>query len=68
MEFHSLSDINVESSKRSIIGYLENKDSDSYKNSLKRDASLKERQTGENIVFRPQNRGLDMVYMADLGN
>ncbi|KAL9957695.1 hypothetical protein ACROYT_G034623 [Oculina patagonica] len=85
IEFHALSDLNVDTGKRTIIGYLENKDSDSFKNFEKvaeeyrddcnfhlgvGDASLKERQTGENIVFRPQNRGpeADMFYMGDLSN
>ncbi|KAJ7340086.1 Endoplasmic reticulum resident protein 44 [Desmophyllum pertusum] len=85
IEFHSLSDLNVESSRRSIVGYLENKDSESFKNYEKvaedfredcnfhlgvGDASIKERQTGENIVFRPQNRGpeAEIVYMGDLAN
>ncbi|CAH3159572.1 unnamed protein product [Porites lobata] len=84
-EFHALSDLNVDSSKRTVIAYLESKDSDSYRNFEKiaeefredcnfhvgvGDASVKERQTGENIVFRPQNRGseAEMIYMGDLTN
>ncbi|XP_058962610.2 endoplasmic reticulum resident protein 44 isoform X2 [Pocillopora verrucosa] len=84
-EFHALSDLNVDTSKRTVIAYLESKDSDNFKTYEKvaeefrddcnfhvgvGDASLKERQTGENIVFRPQHRGVEgeMVFMGDLRN
>ncbi|XP_068688993.1 endoplasmic reticulum resident protein 44-like [Montipora capricornis] len=84
-EFHTLSDLHVDTSKRSVIAYLESKESDSYKNFEKvaeefrddcqfhvgfGDASAKERQTGDNIVFRPQNKGseAELIYMGDLNN
>lgn len=85
VEFHALSDLNIDTSKRTIVAYLESRDSDSFKTFEKvadefrddcnfhvgvGDASLKERQTGENIIFRPPNRGQEgeMVYMGDLTN
>ncbi|RMX46334.1 hypothetical protein pdam_00000688 [Pocillopora damicornis] len=80
IEFHALSDLNVDTSKRTVIAYLESKDSDNFKTYEKvaeeyrddcnfhvgvGDASLKERQTGENIVFRPQHVGSINFLIAD---
>lgn len=84
-EFHTLADLHVDPSKRSIIAYLESKDSANFNNFEKvaeefredchfhfgvGDASVKERQTGDNIVFRPQNKGqeAELIYMGDLSN
>lgn len=78
-EFHSLQDLKPEGSKRNIIGYFESKDSDSYKifervaDDMRDDcefhvgfgdASIKERQTGDNVVFKTNNEG--MLYKGDL--
>ncbi|XP_028513934.1 endoplasmic reticulum resident protein 44 [Exaiptasia diaphana] len=84
-EFHSLSDMNIDSSKRTIIAYFEKKDSENYKQLEKiaedfrddcnfrvgfGDASAQERKTGENIVYRPENKGKedDIVYLGNLND
>ncbi|XP_015761302.1 PREDICTED: endoplasmic reticulum resident protein 44-like [Acropora digitifera] len=84
-EFHTLADLHVDPSKRNVIAYLESKDSANFNNFEKvaeefreycrfhfgvGDASVKERQTGDNIVFRPQNKGqeAELKYMGDLSN
>nr|XP_039251818.1 endoplasmic reticulum resident protein 44-like isoform X1 [Styela clava] len=72
-----------EARKRSIIGYFSSKDSKDYETfekiakSLKEDCdffvaigdvSSKERQSGDNIIFRPTGGDPDMVYLGSLSN
>ncbi|KAK2560542.1 Endoplasmic reticulum resident protein 44 [Acropora cervicornis] len=78
-EFHTLADLHVDASKRNVIAYLESKDSANFNNFEKvaeefredchfhfgvGDASVKERQTGDNI----KGQEAELIYMGDLSN
>ncbi|XP_031572662.1 endoplasmic reticulum resident protein 44-like [Actinia tenebrosa] len=82
-EFHSLNDMNIDPKKRTLIAYFEKRDSENFKTFEKvaedfrddcnfrvgfGDVSAHERKTGDNIVYRPENKGpeADMVYMGSL--
>ncbi|KAK3740163.1 hypothetical protein QZH41_014093, partial [Actinostola sp. cb2023] len=76
---------NGQSSKRTLIAFFENKDSENYKTLEKvaedfrddcnfragfGDASAQERKTGDNIIYRPENKGKesDIVYNGNLAD
>lgn len=84
-ELPSVEEINsVDRSKRNIIGFFENKDSDNYRtfqkvaNILRDDCtflaafgevSRSERFSGDNVVYKPMGEGIpDMVYLGSLTN
>lgn len=84
-ELSSVEEINsVDRSKRNIIGFFENKNSDNYRtfekvaNILRDDCtflaafgevSKSERFSGDNVVYKPVGEGIpDMVYLGSLTN
>ncbi|XP_035529076.1 endoplasmic reticulum resident protein 44 [Morone saxatilis] len=84
-EIHSLEEVNaVDRSKRNIIGYFENKDSDNYHtyekvaNILRDDCTFSaafgtvsesERFSGDNVIYKPLGESVpDMVYLSSLNN
>ncbi|XP_063342021.1 endoplasmic reticulum resident protein 44 [Pelmatolapia mariae] len=84
-ELPSVEEINsVDRSKRNIIGFFENKDSDNYRtfekvaNILRDDCtflaafgevSRSERFSGDNVIYKPMGEGIpDMVYLGSLTN
>lgn len=84
-ELSSVEEINsVDRSKRNIIGFFENKDSDTYRafekvaNILRDDCtflaafgevSKSERFSGDSVVYKPVGEGIpDMVYLGSLTN
>ncbi|XP_028983928.1 endoplasmic reticulum resident protein 44 [Betta splendens] len=84
-EMHSLEEINtLDRSKRNIIGYFENKDTDNYRTYEKvanilrddctflaafGDVSRSERFSGDNVIYKPMGENSpDMVYLGSLTN
>uniref|UniRef100_A0A8P4G6L3 Endoplasmic reticulum protein 44 n=1 Tax=Dicentrarchus labrax TaxID=13489 RepID=A0A8P4G6L3_DICLA len=84
-EIHSMEEVNaVDRSKRNIIGYFENKDSDNYHtyekvaNILRDDCTFSaafgtvsdsERFNGDNVIYKPVGESVpDMVYLSSLNN
>ncbi|KAJ8004946.1 hypothetical protein DPEC_G00141560 [Dallia pectoralis] len=84
-EIHSLEEVNtVDRSKRNIIGYFDQKDSDNYHTFEKvanilrddcvflaafGDVSHAERFSGDNVIYKPTGETVpDMVYLGSLNN
>lgn len=84
-EIHSIEEVNtIDRSKRNIIGYFEQKDSDNYHtyekvaNILRDDCtflaafgavSQSERFSGDNVIYKPVGEGVpDLVYLGSLTN
>ncbi|XP_023256547.1 endoplasmic reticulum resident protein 44 [Seriola lalandi dorsalis] len=84
-EMHSMEEVNtLDRAKRNIIGYFEQKDSDSYRtyekvaNILRDDCTFlaafgaiseSERFSGDNVIYKPVGESVpDMIYLGSLAN